>query len=197
MLHGRQPHVARKLRNLAALLVAGGLARPAEGPAYPDSMARTTGSWLSGSEPDSGVGPNDYPGQRLGLPESGPGSIARFGRRIVALVIDWFIAYGLVGLAVAIGLISQQEFLYTRTGSTAIAAVWIVLGIASVRLFGFTPGQLALGLRVASIDNRMHVGTGRAAVRGLLVFLVIPALFTDSDLRGYQDRFTNTAVVRR
>jgi hypothetical protein len=34
-------------------------------------------------------------------------------------------------------------------------------------------------------------------VRGILVFFVIPALFTDSDLRGYQDRFTNTAVVRR
>jgi hypothetical protein len=34
-------------------------------------------------------------------------------------------------------------------------------------------------------------------VRGLLVFVVVPALFTDSDLRGFQDRVTNTAVVRR
>jgi uncharacterized RDD family membrane protein YckC len=160
-------------------------------------MAREVGSWLSGSEPGSGVGPEDYPGQRLGLPASGPGSIARFGRRIAALLIDWFIAYGLVGLAVSVGLISQQDFLYTRTGSTAIAVVWIVLGIVSVRLFGFTPGQLVLGLRVASVDQRMHVGIGRATVRGLLVFFVIPALFTDRDLRGYQDRFTNTAVVRR
>jgi uncharacterized RDD family membrane protein YckC len=169
-------------------------------PAYPDSMARTNGSrlgsWMSGSAPD-GTGPNDYPGQRLGLPESGPGSIARFGRRIGALMIDWFIAYGLVGLAVGIGLISQQDFLYTRLGSTSIALVWVVLGIISVRLFGFTPGQLVLGLRVASVDKRLHVGIGRATVRGLLVFFVIPALFTDSDLRGYQDRFTNTAVVRR
>ncbi|MCT7660236.1 RDD family protein [Mycobacterium deserti] len=160
-------------------------------------MARTLGSWMSGSDPDSGVGPNDYPGQRLGLPESGPGSIARFGRRIAALLIDWFIAYGLVGLAVGVGLVSRQDFLYTQFGSTSIALVWVLLGVISVRMFGFTPGQLALGLRVASIDNRMHVGIGRATVRGLLVFLVIPALFTDSDFRGYQDRFTNTAVVRR
>jgi uncharacterized RDD family membrane protein YckC len=152
---------------------------------------------MSGSEPGSDLGPNDYPGQRLGLPESGPGSIARFGRRITALLIDWFIAYGLVGLAVGVGLISQQDFLYTSLGSTAIAVVWVVLGIVSVRLFGFTPGQLALGLRVASVDNRIHVGLGRATVRGLLVFFVVPALFTDGDLRGYQDRFTNTAVVRR
>jgi uncharacterized RDD family membrane protein YckC len=160
-------------------------------------MARSIGSWMSGPEPGGDVGSHDYPGRRLGLPETGPGSIARLGRRIAALLIDWFIAYGLVGLAVAVGLISQQDFLYTRVGSTAIAVVWLVLGIISVRLFGFTPGQLVLGLRVASIDNRMHVGVGRATVRGLLVFFVVPALFTDSDLRGYQDRFTNTAVVRR
>jgi uncharacterized RDD family membrane protein YckC len=154
-------------------------------------MARSLGSWLSGSEPGSDLGPNDYPGQRLGLPEHGPGSIARFGRRIAALLIDWLIAYGLTGLALAAGLVSQAVL------STAVLAVWFVLGALSVRLFGFTPGQLALGLRVASIDNRRHVGLGRAAVRGLLIALVIPALFTDGDLRGYQDRFTNTAVVRR
>jgi uncharacterized RDD family membrane protein YckC len=155
------------------------------------------GSWLSGSESGSDAGSNDYPGQRLGLPEFGPGSIARFGRRLAALLIDWFIAYGLVGLTVGLGLISQQSVLYTPLGSTSIAVVWAVLGIISVRLFGFTPGQWALGVRVASVDNRMHVGIGRATVRGILLFFVVPALFTDSDLRGYQDRFTNTAVVRR
>lgn len=160
-------------------------------------MARTLGSWLSGSDPTSDAGPDDYPGKRLGLPETGPGSIARFGRRIAALMIDWFIAYGLMGLTVNLGLISRDAFLYSSLGPTSIAVVWLVLGIVSVRLFGFTPGQWALGLRVASIDHRMHVGIGRATVRGLLVFLVIPALFTDRDFRGYQDRFTNTAVVRR
>jgi hypothetical protein len=55
-------------------------------------MAPEIGSWLSGPEPTQSPGvdqqPNDYPGQRLGLPESGPGSIARFGRRIAALMID-------------------------------------------------------------------------------------------------------------
>jgi uncharacterized RDD family membrane protein YckC len=160
-------------------------------------MTRPLGSWLSGSDPSGESGANDYPGQRLGLPPSGPGSIAGFGRRIAALLIDWFIAYGLVGLLVAVGLMNQQTFLYTPLGSTSIAVVWVVLGIISVRLFGFTPGQLALGVRVASIDNRIHVGLGRATIRGILVFFVIPALFTDSDLRGYQDRFTGTAVVKR
>lgn len=131
-----------------------------------------------------------YPGQRLGLPSQGSGSLAGLGQRAAALLIDWLIAYGIAGLGLALGLFNSA-FL-----ATAVLLVWFVIGVAAVRLFGFTPGQYARGLRVASVDNRVHVGTGRAAVRGLLIALVIPALFTDTDGRGFQDRLTATAVVR-
>ncbi|WP_163803970.1 RDD family protein [Mycolicibacterium anyangense] len=154
-------------------------------------MAREMGSWLSGPEsvePDRSAG---YPGQALGLPESGPRSLARMGRRFGALIIDWFISYGLVGLLIAAGVVS------TAMLSTAVLVIWFLLGVISVRLFGFTPGQYALGLMVVPTDNRLHVGTGRAIVRGLLLSLVIPPLFTDSDGRGLHDRLTATAVVRR
>lgn len=159
-------------------------------------MARAIGSWLSGPESNRGPGgpgqpPNEYPGQRLGLPADGPGSQARFGRRVAAMLIDWFIGYGLAALAMTFGLISMA------TMSTAILVIWFVLGVASLRLFGFTPGQLAVGLTVMSMDDRAHVGLGRAVVRGLLIALVIPPLFTDSDLRGLHDLATKTAVVRR
>jgi uncharacterized RDD family membrane protein YckC len=154
-------------------------------------MARTMGSWMSGSEPGGDLGSDDYPGKRLGLPATGPGSIARFGRRISALFVDWMIAYGLAALAMRFGLVSMA------TLSTAVLIIWFVLGAVSLRLFGFTPGQFALGLMVVPVDGRQHVGFGRALVRGALIAVVIPALFTDSDLRGLQDRFTNTAVVRR
>jgi hypothetical protein len=113
------------------------------------------------------------------------------GRRIGALFIDWLIAYGLAGLAMAFGWFSAH------TLSTAVLVIWFVLGAVSVRLFGFTPGQYALGLIVVPVDNRLHVGLGRAVARGLLIALVIPPLFTDTDLRGLQDRLTRTAVVRR
>ena len=106
-------------------------------------------------------GPNDYPGQRLGLPEPGPGSLARLGRRIGALMIDWFIAYG---LRPGRGLRADQS-----AGDLVAPAVLgrlVVLGVVSVRLFGFTPGQFALGLRVASVDHRLHVGLGRALCAG-------------------------------
>lgn len=117
--------------------------------------------------------------------------MARFGRRVAALLVDWFVAYGLAALAMALGLISVGAL------STVILVIWFLLGAASVRLFGFTPGQFVLGLMVVSMDDRQHVGLGRAVVRGLLIALVIPALFTDEDLRALHDLATKTAVVRR
>ncbi len=132
-----------------------------------------------------------YPGERLGLPPSGPRSLAGFGRRILALFVDWLIAYGLSALAMSFGWVTPA------TLSTAVLVVWLALGVISVRLFGFTPGQFAVGLMVVSVDGRLHVGIGRALVRGLLVALVVPPLFADSDGRGLQDRITATAVVRR
>ena len=132
-----------------------------------------------------------YPGERLGLPENGPGSLAPLGRRLGALMIDWLISYGLAALALRVGVFSEQAL------ATAVLAIWFVLGVVAVRLFSFTPGQLALGLQVAAVDGRVPVGIGRAVVRGLLVGTVVPALFTDFDGRGLQDRLTGTAVVRR
>lgn len=152
-------------------------------------MAREIGSGLSGPQ---SVGPGDgETGQSLGLPVSGTGSLASTSRRIAALLADWLIAYGLAGLAIAVGVFGLGFM------STAVLLIWFIVGVMSVRLFGFTPGQYLLGLRVASVDNRLHVGTGRAAVRGLLIALVIPALLTDGDGRGIQDRVTGTAIVRR
>jgi uncharacterized RDD family membrane protein YckC len=152
-------------------------------------MARSIGSWLSGP-PGDDVG-RSYPGETLGLPERGPGSLARMGRRLAALLVDWLLAYGLAALAMTFGLVTPGLL------STAVLVIWLMLGAVAVRLFEFTPGQFALGLRVASIDGRMHVGLGRAVLRGLLIALVIPALFGDADGRGLQDRLTGTAVVWR
>src|SRR5690606_19754564 len=52
---------------------------------------RDVAGWLEGpkaSLEDQGY-EFGYKGERLGLPESGPGSVAGFGRRFVALAIDW------------------------------------------------------------------------------------------------------------
>ncbi len=158
---------------------------------YCGVMARSIVSWLSGPGPLESGPPQQYPGERLGLPERGPHSLAQLGRRLAALLVDWLLAYGLAALGMTLGLISP------RLLSTAILLIWVALGVLAVRLFGFTPGQFALGLQVASVDERIHVGLGRAVVRGVLIALVVPALFVDVDGRGLQDRLTATAVVRR
>jgi uncharacterized RDD family membrane protein YckC len=156
------------------------------------------GNWLSGPGPFDAGGGEDaqdargkYPGERLGLPETGPGSIARMGRRLGALCIDWLVAYGLAGLATALGLVSMPM------QSTAVLVIWMVLGTVAVRLFSFTPGQLAVGLVVVPADGRDRIGIVRAFLRVVLIALVIPPLVSDSDLRGLHDRVTFTAVLRR
>jgi uncharacterized RDD family membrane protein YckC len=154
-------------------------------------MARSIASWLSGPGPLEPGRPQNYPGETLNLPERGPDSLARLGRRLAALLVDWLLGYGLAALGMTLGLIPPR-FL-----SSAVLLVWLVLGVLAVRLFGFTPGQFALGLQVASVDERLHVGLGRAALRGVMIALVIPPLFVDVDGRGLQDRLTATAVVRR
>ncbi|HRN30059.1 MAG TPA: RDD family protein, partial [Terrimesophilobacter sp.] len=58
-----------------------------------------------------------WPGERLGLPELGPRSIGRIGRRALALVIDW-------GLAV---LISVAFFNYDPWANLLIFAIAQIL----------------------------------------------------------------------
>ncbi|MGV0627807.1 RDD family protein [Mycolicibacter minnesotensis] len=154
-------------------------------------MSRTFSSWLSGPESAGPDRPDDIPGQSLGLPADGPGSLASMGRRMVALAVDWMVGYGLAGLGVAAGVVTPEYL------ATVVLGIWLVIGVAAVRLFGFTPGQFACGLRVIPIDGSgLGVGLVRATIRGLLIALVVPALFVDADGRGLQDRATATAVVR-
>jgi uncharacterized RDD family membrane protein YckC len=140
---------------------------------------RWTGSWLSGvtSAGERGA----YPGQGLGLPESGPGSVAGVGRRLGAVLIDWLLCE-----VIAVALFHDQ-FL-----TIAVFAVETYLLTA---LTGYTAGKRALGLRVARLDGR-PVGLLWALVRTLLFLTVIPPLVFDSDLRGLHDRAANTVVIR-
>jgi len=177
-------------------------------------MARITGSWLSG--PDAG-GPlaEEYPGKLLGLPKSGVGSLVSMSRRTVGLFVDWIIATGLAALIVrpdpariiakmhvAAGQQPPSNFeAITSALSTPTLLVWFVLGIVTVTLFGFTPGQYFLRMRVvrvdmAQIDAGRPVGFIRAVVRQVLLIFVVPALFADSDGRGMHDRATGTGLAR-
>ena len=137
------------------------------------------GSWLSG--PDTS-GTSKYPGHRLGLPESGPGSIARAGRRILGICIDWGIAL----------LISNFAF---AGDSLATLAVFAVEQILLVGTLGYSIGHRIAGIHVIKLGGS-PAGPLPALVRALLLCLVIPAVIFDPDQRGLHDKAMNTVLVR-
>lgn len=157
-------------------------------------MARITGSWLSGPSAAIPDHPRTttlsrYRGERLGLPEHGPGSLVGTGRRIAALFIDWLIALGIAALIFGDTSLSGAI-------STFTLLIWIVIGIGTVGLFSFTPGQFFVGVQVGRVDGPARVGFVRALVRSLILMWVVPALITDTDGRGMHDRATGTGLLR-
>ncbi|MEP9391243.1 RDD family protein [Gordonia sp. VNQ95] len=162
-------------------------------------MGRATGSWLSGPQSSRPVD-LEYRGADLGLPEAGPGSLVGGWPRTLALLIDWLIGGGLALLFVSFG---------SPNLGLAVLAVWFVIGVVSVTLFGFTPGQFAVGIRVARVDHgpdRMadevagtvpvaSVGPIRALARQVLIVFLVPALMNDYNGRALHDRATGTAMV--
>ena len=146
---------------------------------------------MPGTAPYPGRGSSGtYRGEQFGLPRTGAGSAAGFGRRLAAVTIDWFLALFIAGL-----FTGQDPFSGGPNLSTVVLGVWFVLTAAAVAAFGITPGMAVLGMRVASLDSTL-VGVPRALLRTALLALVIPALARDGDGRGWHDRATRTVVVR-
>jgi uncharacterized RDD family membrane protein YckC len=124
-------------------------------------------------------------GASLGLPAAGPGSLAPFGTRLGAFLVDAVLSTLVSGLFTAPKLPGNWSLV-------ALAAVYVVMLV----LFGQTPGMRLFGLRLAHPRPGQRLAVWRAVVRTALLFLLVPALLVDSDGRGLHDRLTDTAVVR-
>lgn len=150
-----------------------------------EQQPRWTQTWLGGARA-AGVDLG-YPGERLGLPQEGSGSVARFGRRIGALVIDWMICTWAIAQLILRVDVSQQVWV-----PMAIFGVQYLLLVATM---GQTFGHRLMGIRVAAMDG----GNPRLLpvfVRTVLLCLAVPALIFDRDQRGLHDRVSNTVTVR-
>ena len=163
---------------------------------YAGCMRDVAGSWLSG--PTSGSGPEQkFKGERLGLPEHGQGSLAPLGVRAGALLVDWILAYALVGIIVMIagpGVLGGDSF--SAVSSWAVPLIWGASGIICVWLCAQTPGQAAFGIGTARLDAVERVGLLRSVVRVLFIFFLLPPLIQDEDGRGMHDRATGTGLIR-
>lgn len=128
-----------------------------------------------------------FPGERFGLPETGPGSVATLARRGGQFALDSLLA-GLIAALFTYPALPQNWSLLT----------WALLMIVPVAVIGATPGMVLLGMRVVRLDRPESAGVGPlwTLARTFSVFFVVPALIIDRDSRGLQDRASRTVVVR-
>jgi uncharacterized RDD family membrane protein YckC len=134
-----------------------------------------------------GTAPSRYPGERLGLPEHGPRSVGRVGRRLAALAIDW-----------ASALIIVSVFFPGSVGvgnGWANSVAFAVLQVIFVATTGGSVGHRLVGLRVVPLTGG-YVGLWRPIVRSVLLLIILPALIWDSDQRGFHDKLAGTVLIR-
>ena len=124
-------------------------------------------------------------GAALGLPADGPGSLATFGSRVSAFLVD----------AIASALVAGLFTAPALPGNGSLVAFGLIT-VATLVVFGQTPGMRLLGLRLAHPEAGQRLALWRAVVRTGLLVLLVPALVVDADGRGLHDRLTSTAVVQ-
>lgn len=124
---------------------------------------------------------HEYPGERLGLPREGTGSIGRIGRRIGALFVDYGAAYLISG--------------FFGWDPLAILAIFAAIQIVFLPTLQGSPGHRLFGLRLTRLDGAW-VGLWRPIVRTALLIVVIPAVIWDPDQRGLHDKAAGTVLVR-
>lgn len=141
------------------------------------------GSWLEG--PGRPSEDSRRPGERLGRPAEGPGSVASFGRRLAGLVIDWVLC-----LVIAQGLLSS-------VGPRDVMTLVVLLAenVLLVGTLGTTVGHRLVGVRVETVEGAPP-GPVRALGRSLLLVLAVPPLIWDADTRGLHDKAVGTLVAR-
>ena len=191
---------------------------PTAPPQYPASSwpPPQPGSWGAPGYPPAGWGYQPgYSPAAYAPPGPGPGLLwGGIGERFGALLIDGVI---LVCSLLALGLIVtaiEGPGSSSRSGSpavTAITLIWWFLALiyhpACWWVFGSTPGQKALGLRVAQAANGQSLGIGAVLVRYLIFFIVtvifplglISAVMASNDpfKRAWHDEVARSVVVKR
>jgi uncharacterized RDD family membrane protein YckC len=114
-------------------------------------------------------------------PVAPPSLLRRFG----ALMIDWML----------VALISLEFVADPRKDPLPAMLIFIASYAFFVGLFTQTPGMWAARLRCVSIDGGGRIGLIRAALRGLLRYLVIPVVIMDGERRGLHDRLVRSVIV--
>jgi uncharacterized RDD family membrane protein YckC len=122
-------------------------------------------------------------------PQTLPYETASWGRRVLALVVDWFASLLVVSLFVPV---------FGTTGGPGSFYTLIVFVIESAALtctVGGSFGKIATRLRVVNVETGGRLDPLRSLARAILVALVIPPLIFRPDRRGLHDTAVGSATV--
>ena len=146
---------------------------------------------VADNAPDTTAADEAYPGQSLGLPPEGRGSLASWRSRVGALIIDWaacmIIALGFFGSGVLTGGGWRAWMILTTFFVESTLLSWLA---------GGSFGQLISRIAVVRLDVK-PLGLPRAVLRAFLVSLALPPLIISTERRGLQDLAAGTVVINR
>jgi uncharacterized RDD family membrane protein YckC len=119
---------------------------------------------------------------------SGPGSVARFGPRLLAFLVDGAVSVG-------IALLTGRRPGGSGYGLTVYVA-FLLIELVFVALAGQTPGMRVAGVVVVRARDGARPPWRWALLRTVLLAAIVPALIPDSTGRAMHDRATGLATLR-
>jgi len=168
----------------------------------------------------------DLPGEPSGFPEnyppppipSGPGALAEWWRRAVAILLDAVIVgvpVGIIGTVIGLAHVVHET---TAQGQSvryqAGAGLYLFSFVVSLAYFGMleggargaSVGKMALHIRVLDATTGGTIGVGRAVLRRFVYLVLFYALFLpglinvlsplwDARRQAWHDKAANTLVV--
>nr|WP_246391335.1 RDD family protein [Nocardioides soli] len=118
-----------------------------------------------------------------------PYETASWGRRALALLVDWFACMAVVSLfSPVLGTPGGPGGFYTLL-------LFVVESAVLTCTVGGSFGKLLTRLRTVRVDGGGHLDPLRSLARAILVALVIPPLVFRPDRRGLHDLAAGTATV--
>jgi uncharacterized RDD family membrane protein YckC len=122
-------------------------------------------------------------------PAFGPGSVATFGARLGAYVVDAILSV-LIAIAINGGYhVGDRQNLVTYL-------VFLGIEFLFITFLGQTPGMRALGIGVVRAADGKRQKPQWVLLRTVLLAVVAPALVIDASGRAMHDRAAGTVMLR-
>ena len=130
---------------------------------------------------------------------------AGFWQRALAFLIDWLIVV-VIAMPVIVVAFGAEYFSLDPLRHSWDLLIALIVGTAIVvfwRLYGATPGKIAVALRIVDAETGKAPSTGRLVVRLLCYFVSALPLYlgflwiaVDRRKQGWHDKIAGTVVIQ-